>query len=204
MKKYRVIMYKAKWFDDSLVDNVIDTWTLLVNLPYVLWREKLNLKETWRFIKWCYAHVEIWVPHYNSPMNPRPIDWWNGDCYTSTMRDDYDGTVLRSAKDVILDRSRWDYVEIEAATHEHFRTAKEWAAYEVANNLGYSRADLAVVIPIARHFIGKNKRNICSEFADKFMVRCGNCIRHRLMSPRRQAYIIFKELGKEFKPVKGL
>jgi hypothetical protein len=134
-------------------------------------------------------------------MNPRPIDWWNGDCYTSTMRDEFDGTVVRSVKEVILDRSRWDYVEIEAPTHEHFKQAMVWAAREVATNTGYSRADLAVVIPIARHFIKKNKRNICSEFVDIFMVRCGSLIEHRLMSPRRQAYIIFKELGKEFKPV---
>jgi hypothetical protein len=204
MKKYRVIMYKAKWFDDSLVDNTIDTWTMLVNLPYVLWREKFDLKEVKRFIKWCYAHVEIWVPHYNSPTEPRAIDWWNGHCYTSTMRDGEDGTTFRSVREVIYDTRRWDYVELEADTHEEFRRALHWAAREVATNQGYSTEDIKTFIPIARHFVKKNKRNICSEFVDKFMVKCKNFLEHRMMSPRRQAYIIFKELGKEFRSVETL
>lgn len=194
-------MYKAKWFDDSLVDNTIDTWTMLVNLPYVMWKEKCSLKEVWRFVKWCYAHVEIWVPHYNSPTEPRSIDWWNGNCYTSTMQGDMweDGTVVRSVREVITDKSRWDFVELEASTHEEYRRALQWAAQQVATNTGYSTEDIKAFIPIARHFVKKNKRNICSEFADKFMVQCKNFVTHRLMSPRRQAYIIFKELGKEFK-----
>ena len=201
MKKYRVIMYKAKWFDDSIVDNVIDTWTMLVNLPYVTWREKFNLKEVWRFVKWCYAHVEIWTPHYNSPREPRHSDWWNGECWTSTMRGDDNGTVMRGVREVIRDKSRWDYVELEAETHENFRLALTWASQEVATNTGYSKEDIKAFVPIARHFVKKNKRNICSEFTDKFMVKCRNFLEHRLMSPRRQAYVIFKELGKEFKPV---
>lgn len=204
MKKYRVIMYRAKWGDDSIVDNVIDTWTMLVNLPYVTWKEKFNLKEVWRFVKWCYAHVEIWTPHYNSPMEPRAIDWWNGSCYTSTMRADVDGTAVRSVREVIMDKSRWDYVELESKSHEEYRRALLWAGTEVLHNTGYSKEDIKTFIPIARHFVKKNKRNICSEFADKFMVRCGNFIKHRMMSPRRQAYIIFKELGKEFRSVKTL
>jgi hypothetical protein len=166
-----------------------------------MWKEKFNLKEVWRFVKWCYAHVEIWVPHYNSPIEPRAIDWWNGHCYTSTMRGDEDGTTFRPVTEVIFDKSRWDFVELEANTHEEYRRALQWAANEVATNTGYSKEDIKTFIPIARHFVKKNKRNICSEFADKFMVQCKNFAKHRLMSPRRQAYIIFKELGKEFRSV---
>ncbi len=199
MKKYRVIMYKAKWGDDSIVDNVIDIWTMLVNLPYVMWREKFNPKEVWRFIKWNYAHVEIWIPQYLSPNEPRAIDWWNGDCYTSTMRGDDDGTVVRSVRDVILDKSRWDYAELEAESTHDYKTARFWANHEVVTNTGYAKEDIKMFIPIARHFAKKNKRNICSEFTDKFMVECKNLAKHRMMSPRRQAYIIFKELGKEFR-----
>jgi hypothetical protein len=117
------------------------------------------------------------------------------------MRGDDDGTVVRTAREVIRDKSRWDYVELEAASHKLYWDAMYWAAHEVATNTGYSKEDIKIFIPIARHFVKRNKRNICSEFADKFMVECGNSSKHRLMSPRRQAYLIFKELGKEFKPV---
>jgi hypothetical protein len=194
-------MYKAKWFDGHGTDNLIDTWTLLMNLPYVIWNEKFNFKEVWRFVKWCYAHVEIWTPNENSPREPRPCDWWNGKCWTSTMRDEDDGTTVRPVKDVIRNKKRWDFVELEAGTHENYRQALEWAHCEVINNEGYSREDIKKFIPIARHFVKPNKRNICSEFVDKFMVKCRNFAYHRLMSPRKQAYLIFKELGKEFKPV---
>jgi uncharacterized protein YodC (DUF2158 family) len=204
MKKYRVIMYKAKWFDGHGTDNLIDTWTLLMNLPYVIWEEKLNLKEIWRFVKWCYAHVEIWTPNENSHNDPRPCDWWNGKCWTSTMRDFDDGTTVRPVRDVIKDKSRWDYAEFEANTHEEYRRAIVWATKEVYHNEGYSREDIKKFIPIVRHFVKPNNRNICSEFADKFMVECRNFAEHRLMSPRKEAYLIFKELGKVFKPVDNM
>jgi hypothetical protein len=197
-------MYKAKWCDGHKVDNLIDTWTLLMNLPYVMWKEKFNLKEVWRFVKWCYAHVEIWIPQHFSRHEPRPIDWWNGDCYTSTMRGDYDGTVIRPVRAVIIDKTRWDYVELEAETHKDYRKALMWAGQEVLNNEGYARMDIGKFVPVARHFIPTSSRNICSEFCDKFMVKCKNFLKHRLMSPRKQAYLIFKELGKEFKPVRGM
>lgn len=203
MKHFRVVFRKSRWGDGEKIDNIIDIWTALVNVPYVVWMERGNLKNVWRFLKMNYAHVEIWTPHQHGMIVPRKCDWWNGNMTTSTTRDEWDGTVMRPVKEVIskADRPRWDCAEYEIP-NDDFRRADSWAGLEVLNNTGYSNEDIGKVIPIVRHFVGDPKRNICSEFCYNFMIVAGAFLGvFKVISPRRLAYRIWAEHGKEFIPV---
>lgn len=202
MKHFRVIMYKAKWFDGHKIDNLIDVWTCLVNLPYVTWKAKFNPKEIWKFIRMNYAHVEIWEPHNFSHKSVRSCDWWNGYCKTSTMRDEYDGTVKRPARRVLTDVDRWDYAEFEVSP-ENYLGAAIWSSYQLRNNLGYSKKDICKFFPVVRHFVSDPDRNICSEFTHNYMVAADIFRKFKVISPRLLAWLIYKQLGKEFKSVKG-
>ncbi|MBW8002587.1 MAG: hypothetical protein FVQ80_11285 [Planctomycetes bacterium] len=196
MKHFRVVFRKSKWGDGEKIDNVIDIWTAFVNIPYVVWKERFNLKNVWRFLKMNYAHVEIWTPSQIGLIEPRPVDWWNGNMATSTTRGEWDGTVMREAKEVILDRSRWDYAEYEI-TNEDFRRVEQWSALQVLNNKGYSNQDIGKFIPAVRHFVGDSKRNICSEFCHNWMVIARQFKEFFIViSPRRLAYRVWKEHDK--------
>jgi hypothetical protein len=196
-------MYKAKWGDGHKIDNIIDVWTMLVNLPYVIYKSKTNFKDVWKFIKdFNYSHVEKWEP-YGTYNHPRSCDWWNGDMSTSTMRDSYDGTVTRSAREVLRNVDRWDATEFEVPGYL-YSTAQGWELRELINNLGYSKMDLGKFFPVVRYFADDPRRNICSEFVHNYMSMCGFFRRFRVLSPRLLAWLIYKELGKEFEPVKGM
>jgi hypothetical protein len=197
-------MYKAKWFDGHKLDNIIDVWTMLVNLPYVTYKSKLNFKEVWKFIReFNYSHVEKWAP-YQGHGNPRSCDWWNGDMSTSTMRDEYNGTVSRSARWVMHNVDRWDAAEFEVPGYL-YRSANEWEFAQILNNIGYAKQDIAQFSPVIRHIIPTDpRRNICSEFMHNYMVKCNIFLKFRVLSPRLLAWLIYKELGKEFKPVKEM
>jgi hypothetical protein len=203
MKKFRVVFYKAKFWDGHKIDNLIDIWTMLVNLPYVTCKSKLNFKEVWKFIKeFNYSHVEKWEP-YGTFHKPRTCDWWNGIMATSTMRDEDDGTVVRPVREVIRDVDRWDAAEFEVHSLSYMQ-AHEWEEHELYNNLGYAVKDIGKFFPVVRKFVGDPNRNICSEFVHNFMACCGFFPKFRVLSPRLLAWLIYKELGKEFKPVREM
>jgi len=202
MRNFRVVFYKAKWNDGHRIDNIIDVWTMLVNLPYVTYKSKLNFKDVWKFIKdFNYSHVEKWAP-YGTMNRPRSCDWWNGDMSTSTMRDEYNGTVIRPAREVLTHPDRWDAAEFEVRSHV-YGEAKAWESKELAGNLGYSKEDLARFAPVVRHFVDDETRNICSEFVHNYMAMC-RIFKNgfRVISPRLLAWLIYKDLGKTIKPVK--
>jgi len=202
MHKFRVVFYKAKWGDGHKIDNLIDIWTMLVNLPYVTYKSKLNFKDIWKFIKgFNYSHVEKWEP--NGRGIPRQCDWWNGEMSTSTMRGDYNGTVSRSAREVLVHPERWDATEFEINSVTYL-VVHGWEQDQLDNNLGYSKEDIGKFFPVVRHFVKDETRNICSEYVHNFMVKCGLFLKFRVLSPRLLAWLIYKELGKEFKPVKEL
>ncbi len=201
MKYFRVAFRKAKWGDGEKIDNIIDIWTAFVNIPYVVWKERFNLKNVWQFLKMNYAHVEIWTPSEVGLINPRPVDWWNGNMATSTTRDEWDGTVMREVREVIIDRNRWDYAEYEIS-NGNYLSAERWGAVEVLMNEGYSDEDIGKFIPIVRHFVGDPYRNICSEFVHNWMVMAKRFLEpFMVISPRKLAYRIWKEHGKELIPV---
>jgi hypothetical protein len=202
MKAFRVVFYKSKWFDGHKIDNIIDIWTCLVNLPYVTYKAKLNLKDIWAFIKMNYSHVEKWTP-YQGMHNPRKCDWWNGEMSTSTMRDDVNGTVRRPARGVLRNPERWDATEF--GVHSlNFMVAETWESIEVDYNLGYGKEDIGKFFPVVRHFVGDPKRNICSEFVNNYLVKCGVLPEFRVLSPRLLAWLLYKNLGKKFRPVRSM
>ena len=202
MNKFRVVFYKAKWFDGHKTDNLIDVWTMLVNLPYVTYKSKLNFKEVWKFIKeFNYSHVEKWEPHKLSYKLPRSCDWWNGKMSTSTMRDDVDGTVIRPAREVLRNVDRWDAAEFEVSSG-YYESAHDWELRQLENNMGYAKEDIGKFFPVVRYFADDPRRNICSEFVHNFMVKCGIFLKFRVLSPRLLAWLIYKDLGKEIKSVK--
>lgn len=204
MKKFRVVFYKAKWGDGHKIDNLIDIWTMLINLPYVTYKSKLNFKEVRKFIKeFNYSHVEKWEP-YGTYRIPRSCDWWNGKMSTSTMRDaPYNGTIERPAREVLIHVDRWDAAEFEVNLISYM-TAHEWELNELDNNLGYAKEDLLKFFPVVRYFAEDPRRNICSEFVHNFMVKCGIFLKFRVLSPRLLAWLIYKDLGKKIVPVREL
>lgn len=203
MNRFRVVFRKSKWGDGEKIDNVIDIWTAFVNLPYVIWKERFNFKNVWRFLKMNYAHVEIWTPSDCGLIKPRPCDWWNGNMATSTTRDGYDGTVMRPVKDVIKDYGRWEFVEYEVNGID-YRRAQAYAASEVLNNKGYSNEDIGKMVPVVRHFVNDPDRNICSEFSHNYMVKahCWIIKKFRVLSPRKLAYRIWKQHNQIFQTVR--
>ena len=95
MKKIRILLYKTPWKP---------------KLKYLVnWLISLR---TWS--KW--SHIEIWTPderllfigqdHLMKTKN------FYGDCYTSTMRGEANGTVKRPASEVLKHPGNWDYSEI--------------------------------------------------------------------------------------------
>ncbi len=191
---YRATFFAAKWKDGHKIDNLIDVWTLIANLPRVMWQTKLNFKEIKKFYNMNFAHVEIWTPN-ECCVHPRPCDWWNGTMWTSTMRDEDDGTVHRPVKDVIKDASRWWQWEIKAPSKD-MQLALMYGYNEVVNNEGYSKRDISKFFPVVRHLVPNEKiRNICSEFSYRFMTIATFFKKFKLVSPRLMAWEIYRETG---------
>lgn len=183
--KIRFLLYKAG-IDGKYVDNGISFWTGVINLPKVIWQERMwNLKKwgkaVWDFIKRAYSHTEIWKPDKKGmfitpPENlaTKPLIKWfksnvfTGTCYTSTMGQvrnknapPEDGTVKRPANQVLKNPERWDYVEVDLEDKDFDRLIY-WMDLEVENNLGYGKRDTLKFFGLG--FLADKLRNICSEF----------------------------------------
>ncbi|HEB31341.1 MAG TPA: hypothetical protein ENI15_10775, partial [Spirochaetes bacterium] len=163
--KVRWLFYRAKFEWRSflktrkvhLVDDVINVWTCLINLPVVIWEER-SLRHpkkwaagVWQFIKACFSHVEIWTPDADGRFGGKSVDivgngkWerttfspYLGTCWTSTMRDGMVGTCSRPASEVILHPERWEYIEFEVNEHDYNRGVF-WMCRKVKDNKGYSK-----------------------------------------------------------------
>ncbi len=192
-RNFRAVFFMAKWWDGHKIDNMIDVWTLLMNLPRVIWQTRCNFKEIKKFCKMKFAHVEIWLP-YDGQYQPRQCDWMNGLMWTSTMRDDDNGTVFRKATEVLKDRSRWMYWEFLVPATHHLENARCYAMNEVLYNKGYGKRDIAKFFPGIRHIVPNDEtRNICSEFSVWFMVIAKTIFtKFKMMSPRLMAWEIYR------------
>lgn len=181
--KIRVLLYKAKWGDKSIVDNLISLWT----------RSK-------------YAHVEIWTPDEDgkfSQLMERYVPavdvegnvdttgtvqqqerklFCYGTCWTSTLRGDSNGTVKRPALDILKNPHRWEYIEIEV-TQEQYGSLVTWMEYQVKHNNGYSHWDLLkFIFPV--HF-PDDIRNICSEFVNNGLAAIEVYEKFGIVSPKK-------------------
>ena len=165
--KIRVLFYKAQK-DGHVVDDGISLWTKLFN-----WNTP------------PYSHVEIWWPDKDGKFtNPyvgnsaTPV----GECFTSTMRGEDNGTVIRPAGEVLTHPKRWDYIEITVA-EEDALTAKGLALLAAQANSGY---DFFCILGFFLPFRVRSKeKNICSEAVQKFLVWCKVFPKKKIWSPRR-------------------
>ena len=159
--KVRVLFYRAER-DGHAIDDAISLWTKLFN-----WHTP------------PYSHCEIWWP---TETYPRHFDWKAGRCFTSTMRGDDNGTVIRPASDVLTHPERWDYIEIDVDPIK-LAAAIGLAQLFAKQNKGY---DILCLLGFFFPWRLRNKKkDICSEVCQKFLVWCGIFPDYKVWSPRR-------------------
>jgi len=143
--KMRVLLYRTPW---KLKAKYIVNWLISART----------------LSKW--SHIEVQDPDANGQFG---VLWSDGHyeafgtCYTSTMRGDDNGTVVRDASEVLDHPENWDFYEIELSD-DQYAGILDWMDKAVRNNYGYATWDiLKFISPI--HF-QDHKRNICSEFVN--------------------------------------
>jgi hypothetical protein len=163
----------------------------------------LEYKNTDRWLNWAissytglfnpgtptYSHSEIWWPNEDGL-------WENGECFTSTMRGDWNGTVIRPAYYVIKYPENWDYCQFDNINPIKYHAAIGLARIAAKQNQGYDKpALLSFFFPVR---FGSSKADICSETSERFMYYCGILSNASIPSPRRLAGKLIKK-GYAFK-----
>ena len=122
-----------------------------------------------------YSHVETWWPGNNG-------NFKKGECFTSTMRGDLNGTVIRRASEVFTHPERWDVCEIEVANKLVYAAGAKaiWAAQK---NKGYDKPALSSFFLPWRS--GSKDKDICSEVCKRFAMWCHIVDNDHIESPRR-------------------
>jgi len=186
MKAFRVLFYKSKIGDGHWIDNAISLWTMLFN-----WGTK------------NYSHCEIWMTLVDGrfeQVNNKPSEMlarqWLGQCFTATMRDDIDGTVIRPAADILKHPKRWDYCQGKA-DDELYEKAVRWAKEKVQRNKGYGKKTiLRFFMPIwlfRALRLEEKDREICSENAEEFLLIVKWICKKMFRSPRRLSRKLIKK-----------
>lgn len=165
----RVLLYKAKWGDKSIIDNLISIWT----------QSK-------------YSHIEIWTPDdtglffrtVSQVLSPSDAGCV-GTCWTSTMRGEWDGTVKRDASKVLKNPDRWDYTELDIKVENYdYDCMMGYMECEVEENKGYAIRDIWKFIIGSLHR-PDNSRNICSEFVANALYMAGILEEGGIVSPKK-------------------
>lgn len=178
--KSRTLFYLAQ-FDWHFTDDLI--W-LVTGLNPANWGTK------------GYIHAEKWRSDVNGKF-VNDSGGYVGTVFTSTMRGDAKGTVIRPAAGVLRNRDRWHCCEVEHRSVDYWK-AMTWAYEAARKNRGYGFRDLAKHIGIP--FLADPLRNICSEAVHNFDVKGGifpeiGCPDPRALSKRyKKAGIIIKPL----------
>ncbi len=177
MNSFRLLEYKAKFGDHHIVDDLISITTKPCN-----WNTP------------PYSHSEIWWPNpYHSNID---LAWEEGECFTSTLRDEAKGTTIRPASQVLTHPDRWEYIELPADPIR-LAAAIGLARLAVINNEGYDYLRLLGIL--TRLGFGTTGKDVCSEICERFMVWCGIFKKETKPSPRRLGRNVMR-LG--FKPLK--
>ena len=151
--KSRTLFY-VRQFDWHLVDDVIAIVTLL---DPANWGTE------------SYIHAEKW----RSDCSGRFVDkrgGYVGTLFTSTLRGDNKGTVIRPAREVLRKPENWHCCEVEHRSSNYW-AAMQWAHEQARTNRGYGFRDLGKHIGIP--FLSDPLRNICSEAVHNFDVKGG-------------------------------
>ena len=162
----------------------------------------LEYKNTDRWLNWSisawtglfnpgtppYSHAEIYWPDEDG-------NWDNGECFTSTMRGEWNGTVIRPAYEVLDHPENWDFFQFDDVDLVKFEAAKGLARIAANQNHGYDKpALLSFFLPFR---FGSKKHDICSEVCERFMYHTGILPSATMPSPRRLAS---KVMERGYKP----
>lgn len=144
----------------------------------------LGLFYNWKVLKYNFSHMELWIPDENG-------NFYNGQCFSSTTRGDWNGVRFAPASEVLKHPERWSYIEGEV---ENFRCE---VAIEEARKLVGKAYDYGYILSFLQPFIvQKEKAWACSEICDWFAYLCRIFPKkHRRISPRRFAYILSRIWG---------
>ena len=237
MYKIAALVYKAKFewrkvlgdinagrpVKVHLVDDAINIWTALCNIPSPGWKvwQKKTWSEWWAELKdwWkdSFTHIELWISDENGRFiswylrNPdvpvaeryRDKPFYLGRCYTSTMRDGMAGTVLRPASEVIKHPEKWEVGVIGKVTDLQYDSGMIHINNKVEGNKGYDKLCIADFFnPLRRWFPLHSKwKDICSEaFQGGVYAFIRFVISKYICSPRRIVRILKKD-GVVFTPV---
>lgn len=152
MKPFRFLYYVGK---GDRINWLIRTWTGIFE---------------WNSIP--ASHEEVWTADEEGRFIDVPGNPYLGLCWTSTTRDNWRGTCVRPASEVLKTPENWVYTEHQVPeTWEQDGLA--YMQYEVDNNKGYAYIDIGKFIPVLRHFVNDPQRNICSEFCHNAKVAFG-------------------------------
>ncbi len=147
------------------------------------------------------SHTSLWEPNEDGKFrNPcscydKPDDCtecnvrgFAGQCWTSTTRDDANGTVVRPASQVLDHPENWYYTE-HKVLKERFEYAKRQAQKRVDTNKGYSIKDLSrFIMPLwmlKGLRLADPSREICSEHVETWARDMDILEELRIRSPRR-------------------
>jgi len=214
MKKFRVLFYKAKFGDKKWIDDGISIYTTFWNVLGLAFEPKL----AWQVFRRRYSHVEIWLPDEGGFFVKCISTGWIakhdndkviiskeicGQCFTSTMRGDDNGTVIRPASEVLTHPERWDYIEIIEPYDHVYKEAVKWAYQQVHRNQGYNkRTILDFFNPFRRtRKSGKDEKNICSVAVEGFLWKLGMFENWMIWSPVKLWWKLYKQ-GRKTKSLK--
>ena len=214
-----------------LVDDAINIWTALFNMPRspicLIASEGILNGSAWRawgkewkeWFRGSYSHIELlisdeagrfqvkWTRRQvgNSDYKTTRFEYV-GQCFTSTMRGDAEGTVLRPAAEVLTHPERWDVGIICTITEAEYEEGMAWCRDEVRDNLGYDKLCIADFFNPVRWWwqLHDRLKNICSEaFQSGLTAFKGIFLSRYVCSPRRLVNLL-KKRGVVFTPVKGV
>jgi hypothetical protein len=182
-KIIRLLFYIPRFGDGHALDNAIYLWTKI-------WNRKAPTMLR------C-SHAEIWTPGYEMGFtwqDKQGKHQFAGDCWTSTMRGEDNGTVRRAAADILKHPDRWFYFEIEVREYERLYESME---RKVKFNQGYDVWTIMSFFWVRRYT--SRPGQICSEFSHEALLGFPSNMRLRVAlahltcpSPLRLAYTVFR------------
>ncbi len=166
---FQVAIYMAKFGDGHFIDDGIAFHTGFWN--GLLWTlcNPSKVKEIWKLVRYRFSHIEI----HNLQTD---------ECFTSTMRGELNGTVIRPASEVFVRPERWMVIKMYKMDFI-FNRAWSLAVVAAKYNKGYDKkCIIGFFLPWRIH---DKLKNICSEAVQMFLVWCGTFVILKVWSPLR-------------------
>jgi len=181
MKTFRTLHYVPK-LDGHFLDDAIGIHTFFWN--FLRWPQKVK-----SLVKWYCSHLDIWTPDEVGSYTDGDGNY-RGMCWTSTMRGEENGVVVRPASQVLKHPDRWFAIEWKT-TNRKYDKAVQWMNDKVNTNQGYGVLTILSFFWIrrkARTIIVNGKeviQYICSGFVDNAFDILVEATPYRIPSPLR-------------------